>query len=638
LYSLIPELLRTLSRLGGSVFYRAQEFSRCVLLCACGAFSLVLPSFLQAQSVSYTISTVAGNGSQGYNSDHAATATVLNSPAAVAVDSSGTLYIADSTNNLVRKLVSGNIVTIAGIVAPGYAGDGGKAGAATLNTPYGLTVDASGNIYIADLSNNMIREINTSGIINAFAGNSTSYGFSGDTGSATTAELYNPVGVAVDKAGNVYIGDSKNNRVRIVTAADGLIKTYAGDGVARFNRDGVAATSASLNGPFGVAVDSAGNLYIADSANNRVRKVTPAGIISTVAGTGSAGFSGDEGQATQAQLYRPFGVAVDGNGNLFIADYNNSRIREVTTDGIIHTVAGNGAFAYSGDGGSAYSASLNYPTGVAVDNSGNVYIADRGNNLIRMLKPTAPAIRTSNGAISAGAFGAFSTVAPGSWMEIYGSNLSFTSRSWTTADFQGSTAPTKLDSTSVTIGGQNAFIDYISAGQVNVQVPSGVGSGSQPVVVTSASGTSASYSVTVKDVQPGLLSPPSFNIGGTQFVTALLPDGTYVLPTAAIAGVTSRPAKAGDIITFYGVGFGAVNPNSPAGQIVAQQNTLAGDLKIFFGGTQAQVLYDGLAPNYVGLYQFNVVVPSVAASNAVPVTFTLNGTVGTQTLFTAIQQ
>jgi len=199
-------------------------------------------------------------------------------------------------------------------------------------------------------------------------------------------------------------------------------------------------------------------------------------------------------------------------------------------------------------------------------------------------------------------------------------------------------APTSLDHTTVTIGGQSAFIDYISPGQVNVQVPSNVGTGTQPVVVTTDNGVSSALGIQVNLEEPGLLAPTWFSVGGKQNVVALFPDGaTYVAPPGSIANVTSRRARPGDIITLYGIGFGSVTPNIPAGQIVGQLNTLVAPFHLLFGQAEATLKYDGLAPNAVGLYQFNVVVPNVTPSDAVPVTFTLAGVAGTQTLYIAIQ-
>ena len=245
-----------------------------------------------------------------------------------------------------------------------------------------------------------------------------------------------------------------------------------------------------------------------------------------------------------------------------------------------------------------------------------------------------------SGAVSASGFGGFSSVAPGSWVEIYGSGLAPDSRAWIGADFSGNNAPTSLDGVFVTIGGQAAFVDYISPTQVNAQLPSNIATGGAlELTVTYANGTSAPVSVAVNPAEPGLLAPPSFQIGGKQYVVALLSDAaTYVLPAGAIPGLASRPAKPGETITMYGVGFGPVMPNVPAGQIVPAQNQLSSPLQILFGQAAASLHYQGLAPGLVGLYQFNVVVPPVPDSDLVPLTFTLGGVPGVQTLFTAVHQ
>jgi len=242
-----------------------------------------------------------------------------------------------------------------------------------------------------------------------------------------------------------------------------------------------------------------------------------------------------------------------------------------------------------------------------------------------------------SGVVSASAFGGFTSIAPGSWIEIYGSNLAADSRSWGGSDFTGVNAPTSLDGTSVSIGGYSAFVDFISTGQVNAQVPSNVGTGPQNLTVKTAGSASTPLSITVNALEPGLLAPASFNIGGTQYVVAQFVDGTYVLPEGAISGLASRPAKPGDTIVLYGVGFGPVTPEIPAGQIVQVANTLASPFAISIGGTPAIADYFGLAPSYVGLYQFNVVVPNVASSGAAPLTFTLDKAAGTQTLYVAVQ-
>jgi uncharacterized protein (TIGR03437 family) len=241
------------------------------------------------------------------------------------------------------------------------------------------------------------------------------------------------------------------------------------------------------------------------------------------------------------------------------------------------------------------------------------------------------------GVVSASAFGEFPTFAPGSWIEIYGTNLATITRSWTGSDFSGVNGPTSLSDTSVTIGGQSAFVDYISPLQVNVQVPGGVTAGTQQLILTTEAGASAPFQVTVDTTMPGLLAPANFKIDGIQYMTAQFADGTYVLPTGAIASLTSQPAQPGDTIVIYGIGFGQVTPNIPPGQLVEESNTLAAPFTISFGGTAATTVpYDGLASTYMGLYQFNVVVPSVPANSATPVTFTLGGVSGTQTLAIAI--
>jgi uncharacterized protein (TIGR03437 family) len=250
---------------------------------------------------------------------------------------------------------------------------------------------------------------------------------------------------------------------------------------------------------------------------------------------------------------------------------------------------------------------------------------------------TVPVI-SPGGVVTAESFGGFPSIAPATWIEIYGTNLATTlNQTWASSDFVGSAAPSALGGTTVTIGGLPAFIDYVSPGQVNAQVPSGVPAGKRPVVVTTAGGSSSAYSITVNPTEAGFLAPPSFMLNSLQYVVATF-VGTplrYVFPVAA-PGVTTARAKPGDNITLYGVGFGPVTPNTPAGQIVSQTNALP-SFQIYFAGVPATVTYAGLAPGYLGLYQFDVVVPSVAASDSVPFTFSLNGTGGPQNLVIAVQ-
>ena len=332
-----------------------------------------------------TINTIAGNGTAGYLGDSGpATSAELNSPYGLAIDTAGNLYIADPANNRVRKVVLGTgiISTFAGNGAAGYSGDNGPATSAELQLPVGVALDTAGDLYIADEGNNVIRKVNTSGVITTVAGNNTE-GYSGDNGLATSASLYAPSGVAIDSSGDLYIADAGNNRVREVAASTGVITTIAGTGTADYSGDNGAAASATLNKPSAVIEGSTGNLYVLDTGNNVVRLVNTTGTITTVAGNGTAGYSGDDGPATSATLHTPYGLNIDSSGNLYIADSGNNVVRIVSTAGIIATIAGTGTTGYSGDNGAAISATLDNPQGVTIDSQGNVYVSDQSNNRVR---------------------------------------------------------------------------------------------------------------------------------------------------------------------------------------------------------------------------------------------------------------
>jgi uncharacterized protein (TIGR03437 family) len=254
--------------------------------------------------------------------------------------------------------------------------------------------------------------------------------------------------------------------------------------------------------------------------------------------------------------------------------------------------------------------------------------------------PSGPPVITPGGVVSASAFGGYATIAPGSWVEIYGTNLASSTAGWSGSDFHNGVAPTSLNGVTVSVGGTAAFIDYVSSGQINALVPSDapIGSGAVAITVTNSNGASDPYFLYVKATQPGLLAPSNFKVSGKQYVAALLSDGqTFALPANAIPGVPSRPAMVGETVTIYGVGFGPVTDDFTAGTIVTQQNSLTTPVEFMFGSTAATLGYYGLAPAFTGLYQFNVEVPKVATNNAEPISIVLGGTPGSQTLYIAVQ-
>ncbi len=325
------------------------------------------------------IFTYAGTGVQGYSGDGGlAINGQLATTYGIAVDALGNVYIADAENRRIRKInTAGIISTIAGTGVPGFSGDGGAATSAQLDYPVSLAVDTSGNLYVGDFYR--IRKVNASGIISTIAGTGVA-GFSGDGGLAISAQIQQIIGISIDVSGNVYFADANNQRIRKINTA-GIISTVAGTGVPGFSGDGGAATSAQITLPYGIVTDALGNLFI--SENFRIRKVNTVGIISTVAGTGVPGYSGDGGAAINAQFYDPKGIAIDSAGNIFIADEVNVRIRKINNVGIISTFAGTGVAGFSGDGASANLAQLNTAIALAIDASGNVFIADFVNYRIR---------------------------------------------------------------------------------------------------------------------------------------------------------------------------------------------------------------------------------------------------------------
>ncbi len=641
------------------------------------------------------ISTIAGGGSSLGDKGLAINAQLF-LPGAAAVDSNGDVFIADSGNNRVRKVSNSTITTLAGAGAAGFAGDNGPAANAQLHSPAGVAVDPAGNVYIADSGNNRVRKV-SNGVITTVAGNGTP-GFSGDGGSAVNSQLSDPTGVAVDSNENLYIADYANNRIREVSA--GVITTVAGNGTPGLSGDNGPAINAQVSGPAGVAVDAAGNLYIADSLNGRIRVVS-GGVINTVAG--SSGFAlGDNGPATKSLLTAPQGVAVDAAGNLYIADTGDNRIRAIS-GGIINTIAGDGNGSFTGDGGPSFSAEVDSPQGLAVDPSGNLYLADTGNNRIRVMFPSGTSceyavspvsfasVASSAGNLSvtiqSGSACHWAIQGPPDWIAFSGAATGTGPGSVTLAVAANSGA---ARSAIVSIAGFAVLVTQQGTGPALSITPGGVvndASYSAPVApgsIAAAFGDFllASPASSTQSPLPFAISNLSLQFGGGTFaplffvsdtqvnfqvpwelagqtqttLTAILNNASSPAQTMTLAPVapaiftpnaqgtgqgsitdqnfrlvdSSNPAIAGTTyLSIYCTGLGAVT-NQPATGSPASLDTFSFTTLtpvVTIGGVRASIVqFSGLAPGFTGLYQVNAQVPATSATgNAVPVSIYIGG-------------
>jgi trimeric autotransporter adhesin len=526
------------------------------------------------------LTTQAGNGIPNYSGDGPATAVQLNGPAGVAVSTSGVIYISDTQNQRVRAMpaVGGNaLVTLAGNGTPGFNGEVVLPRNALLNRPIGVAADALGNWYVADTANSRVRKVQPGGNLFTIAGNGNASYF-GDGGPAIQGSVNQPEGVAVDSAGNVYIADTLDHAVRKVTP-DGEITTLAGNGNPGYSGDGGPASQARLNQPRGLAVDADGNVYVADTGNNQVRRIDALGTITTV----------DTGGA----LSDPRGVAVDRAGNLYIADTGNHRVRRVSPGSLVTTIAGKGTCCYSGDGGLALDAQLNQPWGIAVDTNGNVYVADAGNNAVRMLAPVSAGITVS--AVTNAASNLAGAVAPGELVVLYGSGLGGAQ----TVLFNGVAGP----------------LLYATPGQVGAAAPYSVTGGTVQVVVQSAAAASAPVAAAAAPTAPGVFTADG---SGRGQAAAVNQDGTR--------NGASSPAAAGSVLSFYATGEGQTLPAGVDGRLAALPlPSPVAPLTVTIGGVAAEVRYAGGAPGQIaGVMQVNVVVPGGLAG-AVPVVVTVGG-------------
>ena len=529
--------------------------------------------------------TVAGDGYlHAVGDGAAATAAQLSQPSAVALDTHGNLYVADAGTQRVRVVtVTSQMATLAGTGVAGFSGEGGPAASAQVQAPRGVAVDAFGNVILADTDNHRIRQVGPDGRIRTLIG--TGIGGVGPEGlPGAQTLLRGPRAVCADHAGTLYVVDTSNHRV-LRAALGAAIVTAAGDGSPGDDGDGRLGRLAQLNQPSACALDTAGNLFIADTMSNRIRRVTPAGAIATVAGTGAEGFGGDGGAATSAQLRAPGGVAVDDDGNIFIADSGNNRIRQVTPDGAIQTIAG------GDDAGVA----LRAPAGLVLDGSGNLYVADTNNNLVRRLVPQAEVapepvtLPTELSAVNAASL-LPGPVAPGETVVIFGLGLGPGAGVAGTTDVAGLMA-NLAGGTEVRFDGVAAPVFYAQSGQVNVQVP-----------YTIAGASVTNVEVRYNGQRVGMVALPVADAAPALFPVVVNQDGT---PNSA-----TEPATRDSVITLYGTGEGLTDGPNIAGKAAAApypQPKLA--VTLAAAGVGAEILYAGSAPGLVGTLQINARIP-----------------------------
>jgi uncharacterized protein (TIGR03437 family) len=547
------------------------------------------------------ITTLAGTGEDGDTGDGSSGLLArLSLPTSVAVDNAGNVYLADSGNHRIRKIMPGGIIVpFAGNGNLGSSGDGGLAVSAALNNPQSVTLDSTGNVYIADTNNNRIRKVTPAGIISTVAGTGRG-GFTGDGGPADKARLNSPYGVALDGAGNLFIADTANFRIRKVAVSSGLISTVAGNGSFGNSGDNGPAVDARLNTPYSVAISREGNLFIVDVGDHKVRRVSPDGIITRAIGTGTAGYSGDGGPAASAQIDTPTGIGFDSENNLYLADLGNNRIRKVSTAGIISTFAGNGIPGFAGDGGSPLSAQLSLPSALAFDSSGRLYLADYGNLRIRMI--IAAGSLNSLAVFSAASYHS-GTLAPESIGAVFGRELSVSAK-----NAESTPLPVTLEGLVLRIADSQGVVKlaplfYVSSGQVNFQVPAGTYPGTATITVNSAGGNISTGTMPVANVSPGIFSANSNGQGvAAAFLLRIKPDlqqvyepvSTYDASTGRYNPVPIDLGPEGDTVYLIMFGTGFRNRISPEMASVDA------------GGQNAEILYLGAQGDFTGLDQLNI--------------------------------
>ncbi|HEX5000694.1 MAG TPA: hypothetical protein VFY29_20895 [Terriglobia bacterium] len=506
------------------------------------------------------ITTIAGAGGSADSGDGGPAVLANLSASGVAVDDNGNVFVADAGNSRIRRIgLDGIIETVAGEHSGGNgAGDGGPATVAQLENAGRVAVDRVGNFYISGSDLGRVRIVTRAGIITSVAGTGFTNAFDGDGGAAPASALNFPRGIVLDPAGNLYIADSSNRRIRKVDTS-GIISTIAGTGTAGFSGDGGPAVNAMLTFPSDIALDASGNLFVADSSDNRVRKIDSDGTITTVAGTGTSGFSGDGGPATSAKLSSPYGVAVDASGTLFIADFGNQRVRKVSPGGVISTVAGTGTAGFSGDGGPAVNALLRGPTAVAVDSLGNLYIGDNENRRVRKVTfpTTAAPVVASMSPRSADRGTAVSAVIHGNFL-VGATGVTISGAGVTAVILPGGTnsdlpVTFTIDPASAT-GPRDVTVTSANGASVPVGIFTVSDSSDMPMItgITSAPGTvGTTISMTISGLALG--SPVSVAFSGAGVAAAILSGGSgSSIPVSVTIASDATPGPRSITVTTAG--------------------------------------------------------------------------------------
>lgn len=621
------------------------------------------------------VTTIAGTGTCGYSGDNGpAVAAALCHPFGLAVDSGNNLYVADSVNSVVREVrTNGYIYTVAGTGDYADMGDNVAATTAQMEFPFGLAFDSAGNLYISDSDANRVRKMTPNGFISYFAGSSSGR-FSGDGGLATSAGISAPEALATDSMGNVYIADTGNVRVRMVTSG-GIISTVAGS--TQLNT-GTGATTTYIGAPGGLAVDASEDLFISEPDFGFVAKVTPDGSLTRIAGNGNYIFSGD-GLALNSALNSPGGLMLDAQGDIYVADIGNSRIRVLQPDGPTQ-LSISGGDGQSGIAGTALTAPLtvsakfqagipvsgipvtfsvvsgtarlsatstttdaNGMAGVSVTlggDAGPVVIAAALSNLSVMFHltslPPTPLPAISGGGVdgAGGSVPAVTAISPGALASLYGVNFAptGTSRAVEAADLVNGALPTNLASVCVQVGGQAAFLTYVSPAQLNIQVPNIPLNTSVQIQVTTGCGSSSpllgpAITVPTQAATPEFLFWVKNPTGVNPVIAVNAVTGAYVGAAGLIPGLTFVPAKPGDYLTIYGISFGATEPAAIPGLAPSAIAPVA-NATLTLGTTPVlapNLIYVGVSPGTAGLYQVNIQVPDGLADGNYPLMLNIGG-------------